>query len=205
MEKNRDNLINEISNDNTKAKINTVKSVAAIISILSLLIYTGMEYSIGLWVYSMLVESRNISKGTAGLYVAYFYTTLTVGRILSGILVMKFGNRNMVRLGLLVAFIGVSIIFINNELIIMLGMIIIGLGFAPIYPCIMHETANRFESNVTKELIGYMVCAGGLGFSLIPPILGVLMGKISLEIIIPFICTLIIIEFLISEYQNKLT
>ena len=68
----RDNLINEISNDNTKAKINTVKSVAAIISILSLLIYTGMEYSIGLWVYSMLVESRNISKGTAGLYVAYF-------------------------------------------------------------------------------------------------------------------------------------
>ena len=118
---------------------------------------------------------------------------------------MKFGNRNMVRLGLLVAFIGVSIIFINNELIIMLGMIIIGLGFAPIYPCIMHETANRFESNVTKELIGYMVCAGGLGFSLIPPILGVLMGKISLEIIIPFICTLIIIEFLISEYQNKLT
>jgi fucose permease len=78
-------------------------------------IYAGVEYMIGLWACSMLVESRQIAKATAGLWVSYFYGALMFGRFATGLIVNKLGNRVLVRIGLAIAVVGTTLLFLPGS------------------------------------------------------------------------------------------
>lgn len=87
----------------------------------------------------------------------------------------------------------------------MAGMILLGFGFAPIYPCMMHEVPNRSDEETTQVLIGYQVGAACLGASLMPAGLGLLFAKVSLELFVSSLAVLLVAMVLISEIQNKTT
>lgn len=198
-------LIEEDTSQN-KSSISILKSISPWLGILMFFIYAGTEYSVGLWANSMLVESRGIPKETAGYWISYYYGALMTGRFLTGVVVNKLGNRALIRIGLIIAALGGILVYIPNlPFITMIGLMLIGLGFAPIYPCMMHETPRRFDEATTKALIGYQVGAACLGGSILSALLGVIFSKTSLEFLAPSLTMLLIAMIGISEWLNRRT
>ncbi len=187
-------------------KSSLLNSLVPWMSILVFLIYAGAEFGIGLWGGSVLVESRNIAKEAAGVWISLYYGSLMGGRFLTGLVVNKLGNRTLIRIGLAISSVGAALIFFkSSHAAALAGLMMCGLGFAPIYPCMMHETPRRFDEEVSRSLIGYQVGAACIGGSVITAGLGVLFSKISLELFPASIFALIVAMIAASEVLNRKT
>lgn len=192
------------SSHETKKKFLT--DISPWLSILMFFVYTGAEYTVGLWAGSMLIESRGLTGETAGLWISFYYGSIMLGRFLTGFIVNKLGNRFMIKAGLILSAFGIVLIFFRTcPALTMIGLIMCGLGFAPIYPCMMHETPKRFDADTSRSLIGYQVGAACIGGSFITAGLGVLFSKITLELMPLALLVLIACMFIASELLNKKT
>ncbi|WP_162300633.1 MFS transporter [Anaerosacchariphilus polymeriproducens] len=197
---------NTSQNMNQSTNINKLglsSKTTQFMAITQFFLYTGIEFSMSAWISSVLIESRGVPMKLAGYVVTIYYFSIMIGRIFSGIIVNKLGNMNMIRGGLILAIFGGAIInFSDNIIIMFLGITIFGIGLAPLYPCLMHETPNRFLKEVSRKLIGYQVGAACVGGSIISAGIGVILSNFSLELIFEIIILLLCIYFVINEILN---
>lgn len=174
-----------------------------ILSVALFFIYSGIEYSTGLLINSVLLGTRNMKIETAGLSSTIFYFTIMLGRFITGMFVNKTGSMNFLRYGLLISAAGCGISAISQSILgTFAGIALIGLGFSPIYPCLMHQTPARFKKSVSDRLIGYQVGAAWIGGSIISSGISVLIAKTSLQMLFPSLILLTGISFIINEYLN---
>jgi fucose permease len=119
------------------------------------LVYSAIEVGTGLWTASVLVESRGMAQATAGIFVSFFYGSIMAGRFLTGLIAEKAGNRNLVRAGLLIAFSGAILFSLSGAVapLTLAALILIGLGCAPIYPSLMHETPRRYDPETARAVV----------------------------------------------------
>ena len=138
-------------------------------------LYVGIELSVGLWSNSYLVEEIGLLPSTSGYYIASYYASIMIGRFLSGTVSNRLGNRNMIRLGLFLSGCGALLLLIfRDQTIIRIGLMLVGLGFAPLYPSMMHETPQRFNEVQAHLLISYQVGIAYIGGTIISTGLGYL-------------------------------
>lgn len=151
-------------------------------------LYTACEFLVGVWAFSLLVKARGVSPGAAGVWVSFFYAALTGGRIASGFVVDRLGNRFMVRAGIIVSFVGIGFLALPfvlpfaGDSFACAGLILMGIGFAPMYPCMMHETPRRFRESTAQKMVGYQTGGANLGASILPALIGLVGAHTSLEI-----------------------
>jgi len=147
--------------------------------------YVGTETCIGLWSASYLRSARHVSVFNAGIWVSVFYLSITVGRILIGFFVEKIGTRTSVRLGSVISVIGFVclILPVATEVLCPVGLCLIGLGFAPMYPCTMQDTPLRFGREFSQIAIGYQMGMANIGYTLLPILVGAVAGVTTLWII----------------------
>lgn len=169
-------------------------------------LYVGIELSVGLWTNSYLVEEIGLLPSVSGYIVASYYASIMSGRFLSGFISNRLGNRNMIRLGLILSGIGSLLLILFRDInIIRLSLILIGLGFAPLYPSMMHETPKRFISEQANMLISYQVGIAYIGGTIISTGLGYLFKPFGLSILYPIIMCFILVMVIISEIYNRVT
>ncbi|NLD48970.1 MAG: MFS transporter [Clostridiaceae bacterium] len=204
--KEKTNGTNDESHTHTEAaKINLLRNKGVLLSIIAFPLYIGIEAGTGAWLGSLLVEGRGISQGTAGLWISLFYASITVGRFISGFVTTKLTNRQMIRAGLFIAIIGAVVFAVPAISLTLPGIILIGLGCAPVFPCMVHETPRRFGSNQSEVITGYQVGAAYLSGVTVIPLIGLLAGRTSLEAI-P-ICVLVFVFLTLSSIEalNRIT
>ena len=127
-------------------------------------LYVAVEMTAGLWATSILVVGRGIPQESAALCAAAFYASITVGRIGIGFVVDRWGNRRLVALGGALALSGAALFaFAFTTPLAALSLVFLGLGFAPIYPCLMHEVPRRFTPEAVQTVIGRQSGAGAVG------------------------------------------
>ena len=167
-------------------------------------LYVTAEFSVGLWSNSLLVESRGLVPALSGVWIATYYGSIMGGRMLVGLVVNRWGNRNLISLGLGVSLLGALLLIFPGSIYFNLaGLILLGLGFAPIYPCLMHETPRRFTSEASPVVMGRQVGAAYLGAAIFPGLLGWFMARTSLEILGPVVLVLIgILSFAIYKLNK---
>ncbi|MFV0503653.1 MAG: MFS transporter [Lachnospirales bacterium] len=140
------------------------KKIYQYLAILMFFLYTGVEYSMILWITTVLVETKNLNIVNSTFIASSFYFFIMTGRFLAGIIVEKIGNKMTMRLGCSMACTGLLVLALSNEYyLIFLGSLLFGLGLAPLFPCLMHETPRRYSVQISRKLIGYQVAAAGLG------------------------------------------
>jgi fucose permease len=189
-----------------KARIHGLKRPEPWMQIAIYLFYSACEFTVGIWTVSMLVESRGIAPGVAGNWISLYYGGIMGGRILTGLVSNRLGNRFMVRLGLGLALVGaVAVCLSALPWLALPGLLLLGLGFAPVYPCLMHETPERFDEETYQTIIGYQVGAANLGASVLPGLVGLLASATSLEVVGPCVAGFILIIFVLAEILNKRT
>jgi fucose permease len=164
-------------------------------------LYGGVEYSMGFWMTSILIESRGIGIEFAGLFPAVYYGAMMVGRMGFGYIANKVRDITMIRVGFVTAFVGVVFLFASGNIV---AMALVGLGFAPIFPCLMHDTANRFRPKILTKLVGYEVAAFGAGVAIISSVIGQVMADFSLEALFPIVLVILVLVFLMNEWLEKI-
>ena len=126
-----------------------------------------------------------------------------VGRFLSGFVAVRLGNRGLIRLGLFIVSGGLLVMFVAEDVMFLrLGMILMGLGLAPLYPAMMHETPRRFKEDLATRLIGYQVGIAYGGGMIITAGLGFLFNVFDLSIFYPFVLVVIVLMIILSELYN---
>ena len=137
--------------------------------------YCAIEQTAGLWTASYLVLNRGIDPETAAGYASMFFLGITAGRFLSGFVTMRLSDNAMIRLGFGIIFLGIVLLFLPlGNVCSLLGLVIIGLGCAPIYPCIIHSTPAHFGVERSQAMVGVQMASAYVGISLMPPLFGFL-------------------------------
>lgn len=143
--------------------------------------YSALELTTGLWGSSYMVAVRGISPETAAKWISLFYLGITAGRFFSGFLTLRFSDDAMVRLGEITAIVGILLMLLPlHNLFLCLGLILTGLGCAPIYPSLLHATPQRFGKSLSQSLMGTQMAISYLGSTTMPPVSGFLSEKISM-------------------------
>ena len=174
---------------------------------LAFLLYVAAEMSTGLWAASILVNERHTSTATAGLWTSFFFGSITAGRFGIGLVAQRLGNRRLIRLGILTALAGATSFAMPGlpAPVSLFGLVLMGLGCAPIYPSMMHETARRFPADVTGKVIGMQIGFSYVGVSVIPAAFGLLAAFAGLGMVMPAIMVLLVGLYAVTEWLNRLT
>lgn len=163
--------------------------------------YCALEQTTGLWASSYLVLWKGIDTQTAAGYASLFFIGITAGRAVSGFLTIKLNDNAMIRLGQAIVALGTVLMLIPaGSSIAMAGLIIIGLGCAPIYPCIIHSTPEHFGADKSQALIGVQMASAYVGTCLMPPVFGLIANYISVSLLPVFL--LIILTLMIVMYEK---
>jgi fucose permease len=189
-----------------KPKVHGMKRPEPWIQVTMYALYAACEFTVGIWTVSMLVESRGIAQGIAGSWISLYYGGIMVGRVLTGIVADRLGNRTMVRVGLALALAGSALLCLRGaDYLVLPGLLFLGLGFAPIYPCLMHETPDRFDEKTYRSVIGFQIGAANIGGSVLPGLVGLLASATSLEAVGPCVAAFIFLLFVLGEILNART
>lgn len=173
-------------------------------ALLSFFCYCAAELTTGLWASSYLVVSKGISTEKAAKWVSFFYLGITIGRFLSGFLAMYFNNKKMIRIGQVICICGVVLLVIPFSSYFQLaGLILIGLGCAPIYPAMLHETPNRFGKEISQGIMGIQMATAYVGSTFMPPLFGILAKATTFNLLPYFLLTLVVLMLLTSEIVSK--
>ncbi|MEK3713793.1 MFS transporter [Paenibacillus sp. FSL R7-0333] len=190
---------------NLKPQANTLRLQGVKPTLLTFLLYCGIEAMVGLWGASYLVGARGVAPDTAAAWISVYYAGITVGRLITGFITLKVHNRLLIRYGQLVTIIGGAILVIPLQPALSLaGLILIGLGLAPVYPGLLHETPARFGKENSARLIGYQMAVAYTGTTLIPPLFGLLSVRTSIAVFPFAVLTLLIFMFGSTERVNRL-
>lgn len=174
-------------------------------TLIAFLCYCGIELTTGLWASSFLVFDSGLSAGVAAKWVSLYYLGITVGRFLAGFLSIKLNNKQMIRLGQVICLLGAVLLMIpfsNNFKLV--GLILIGLGCAPIYPAMLHETPNKFGQDLSQHIMGIQMATAYVGSTIVPPLFGMLSKFSGFGILPGFLLIFIIVMLLSTERANKI-
>ncbi len=162
----------------------TLRRPAAWMSAGLFFIYTGAEVALGAWAYTLLVESRGIDAGSAGLWVGSYWAFFTIGRLAAGWYAERMGIHFMVTFSLMLALLGAAWLWWNpGNRANLWAVALIGLAIAPVFAALMSGTSGRVGVRFAANTIGMQLAAGGLGAAIIPGLVGFLARRTSLEVI----------------------
>ena len=186
--------------DDAVASVNPLpaKTTRKRVSVLQLCIFittTGMQSSIGIWIFSVAFYSRGLTFTEAGLYPTFYYASIMIGRMIFGAVAKKYNNMILIRFGLILAILSSILLYFQTHLI---WITLMGFGISPLFPCLVQETANRFSRDHLDRQMGFQISASGFG-EMITAGMGYLLQFASIEAFFPAIWFLMIINFVVNE------
>ena len=190
--------------DATSNHILTLREIFAIPGAKSVMLmffcYSAIEQTSGLWASSYLVLHKGVAPETAATFASLFYIGITIGRAISGFITMKLNDTQMIRLGQGIILLGVLALFLPlGSTISLIGFILIGLGCAPIYPCIIHSTPDHFGADRSQAIIGVQMASAYVGTCLMPPVFGLIANNITVALLPAYLILFLILLSVMHE------
>ncbi len=146
--------------------------------------YCAIEQTAMLWASSYLNLAKGVEPKTAASFAGMFCIGITIGRGINGFIAMKLQDRQMIRMGQAMILLGVAAMFLPfGPVVSLIGFSLIGLGCAPIYPCIIHSTPAHFGAERSQAMIGVQMASAYVGNCLMPPLFGFLADHVSIGIL----------------------
>lgn len=167
--------------------------------------YCALETTAGLWASSYLTLTRGVAADTAASFASLFYIGITAGRAACGFLTLKLSDTQMIRLGQGVLAVGVAALLVPGpQLLALAGLVLVGVGCAPIYPSIIHATPDHFGADRSQAVIGIQMASAYVGNLVMPPLFGLLANNIT-PALFPFylLVLLVLMVFMHEQLVRK--
>ncbi|WP_432543485.1 MFS transporter [Kineococcus sp. SYSU DK002] len=167
--------------------------------------YCALESTSILWASTYLVVDRGVAPSTAAAFASLFLLGITAGRFLTGFLADRAGDRQLIRGGFAVVALGVVLLVlpVGTDVLVLAGLVVAGLGCAPIYPAIIHSTPVNFGRGNSHAVIGVQMAAAYTGSTLAPPTFGLVSTWAGMWTLPLFLAALVALGLLMSERLNR--
>jgi len=190
---------------NGNKKINVLRISGVKNTLATFLFYCGVEATVGLWGASYLVAARNLPPETAAVWVSLYFGGITVGRLINGFLSLRYNNKMLIRFGQALTIIGGLVLLLPLPVdFSLIGFILIGLGLAPVYPGLIHETPIRFGRENSARLIGYQMALAYTGTTLLPPLFGLIATNTNISLFPIVVVLYLVLMMANSEKINSI-
>lgn len=168
--------------------------------------YCALESTSILWASTYLVEERAVDPATAAAFGSLFLLGITAGRFLAGFVADRVGDRQLIRGGFVAVGLGALMLALplDTTIVALAGLVMAGLGSAPIYPAIIHSTPVNFGRRNSQAIIGIQMAAAYAGSTLAPPLFGALSAWAGLWILPLFLLVLVALGLVMSERLNRM-
>jgi fucose permease len=167
---------------------------------ISFFCYCGLEMTAGLWGSSYLALRNGVDGEVAARYASMFFLGITAGRAINGFITMLLSDAALVRIGQGVIVLGLCAFFFPPEYgMAQVGLVLTGLGNAPIYPCIIHSTPEHFGEDKSQALIGIQMASAYTGSCLLPPLFGLIAEYINIALFPVYLLVILILMFITHE------
>ncbi|MCI6039817.1 MAG: MFS transporter [Clostridiales bacterium] len=171
--------------------------------LISLLAYCGAESVMNLWCASYLVGARGIAADRAASWVSLFFLGITLGRMLAGFLSVRMRPAQLVRAGVLFAIVGIALLLSPLDSLLPAACLLVGLGFAPVYPSMLHRTPVIFGQQASQSVMGIQMAFAYIGSTLMPPLAGALTHLAGMGFLPVFVLGLTALLLIMSERINR--
>lgn len=167
--------------------------------------YCALESTCGVWAASYCTFARGIDAQTAASWASLFYIGITVGRGVSGFISLKVSDHNMIRLGQALIALGIGAMLLPlGDTVLLVGLVLVGLGCAPVYPSIIHATPARFGSDVALALTGMQMAFAYVGTLVVSPLFGVIGQWLGMDLYPPYLLVFLVVMVVAAEKVNTL-
>ena len=168
--------------------------------------YCALEGTAMLWSATYLVRHLGMDEEVAASLASMFFLGITAGRAASGFLTYRFSDANMIRIGQTVIAAGVAAMLLPlRETGAIIGLLLVGLGCAPVYPCIIHSTPDHFGAENSQAIIGVQMASAYLGTLIAPPVFGLIANHISASLMPVYLGAILILMVVMCERLNQKT
>jgi fucose permease len=193
-------VVNEGAEAGSPLQVKGVK-----LALFTFFFYCSIEAAMGLWGSSYLVNAKGVSPADAARWVSLYWGGITVGRFITGFITFKVSNLLLIRWGQLIALSGALLLFLPLPTVFsLIGFMLVGLGLAPIFPCMLHETPARFGKHHSQSIMGFQMAFAYTGSTFMPPLVGFIASKSSIGFFPVFALVIAAAMFLSSERLNAL-
>lgn len=167
--------------------------------------YCALESTAMLWASSYMALGKGIDKTTAAMWGSLFCIGITVGRLASGFLTMKLSDPAMIRLGqaLVLAGIVIMLLPLPQHIGTIAGLMVVGLGCAPIYPCVIHSTPVYFGKDKSQAIVGMQMACAYVGSMCMPPVFGLIAQHISVNLFPWYLVVFLVLMVIMHETLRK--
>ncbi len=173
--------------------------------LLSFFLYCAVESTMILWTASY-AEFIGATKEQASLASSLFFIGITLGRALNGFLTVRFSSKKLIHLGVGGMLLGALVLFLPLGYAgCLAGVMLFGLGCAPVYPCTIHETPRRFGAAASQAATGLQMSFAYVGSTFMPPLMGLLADVLGLGMVPFWVLGLTLALALCNEQVNRRT
>ena len=179
-----------------------LKVPAVIFTLIAFYAYCAGEATCFLWTPSYFAGTKSgLSAETIASFGSLIFGGLMLGRLISGFISNKLGDRRLIRIGIFVELLGIIMVFLPVEsyMVAATGFVVIGTGMGPVYPAIQHMAPANFGKKYSAAVIGLQMAAAYVGSTFMPMIFGLLQQKIGIAIMPTYLLIFAIINFVMLE------
>ena len=200
----------QVEGSGKTARALTLKEIFAIPGakevLLAFFCYCAAEQTAILWSATYLVKHSGLQEEIAASFASMFLIGITIGRAFSGFLTYKLNDENMIRLGQGIMVLGIVVMVLPlGSVGAMAGLMLIGLGCAPIYPCVIHSTPAHFGEENSQAIIGVQMAAAYTGVCLMPPLFGIIANHISVSLLPVYLAIITVLMIVMCEKLNRIS
>lgn len=169
--------------------------------------YCSLESTLLLWSSSYLVGAKGVTAQKAAAFASLFCIGITAGRFLSGLVTEKLGDYNLIRIGTGILLLGciAMILPLKTDVAALGGLVVMGLGCAPVYPSIIYATPDNFGAQNSQAIIGIQMASAYVGSTFMPPVFGLIANHISVALMPFFVLFFIVLMYIMVKktFQNR--
>ena len=160
--------------------------------------YCALESTLILWASSYLAVAKGISAERAAAFASLFCIGITVGRFLSGFVTEYLGDYKLICMGIGILLLGCAALLlpISFDILALAGLVVMGMGCAPIYPSIIHATPSNFGEENSQAVIGIQMASAYIGSTFMPPVFGLIANHISIRLLPVYVLIFIVVMYL---------
>lgn len=201
----QENLVSQKKKSTLESlKIRGVKSV-----LICFMTYTAMELMLGLWGATYLTSIKNFEPSRAAAWVSLYYGGITLGRFLAAFLSIKLNNKQLIRLGSILTIVAVVFMFLGHFIehttyFTLAGFVLFGLGCAPIFPAMLHETPERFGKENAQSIMGFQMSMAYTASTTLPPIFGFIASATTPALLPWVLAGFVIVFYIFSESCTRI-
>lgn len=167
--------------------------------------YCALEQTAMLWASSYMALGEGIDKTTAAMWASLFCIGITVGRLLSGFVTVKFNDPTMIRMGQVLVLLGVVVMLLPlpQHLGTIVGLMVVGLGCAPIYRCVIHSTPTYFGEDKSQAIVGMQMACAYVGSMCMPPVFGLIAQHVTITLFPWYLVVFLVLMIVMHESLRR--